>query len=112
VELVRPRPARSPSPVSSCVHAHVSDATPYQHATTKLAALLRFFSASCRGTPAVVPVRLRNVVPKITLPLRTIDVVRFSPAKVPACDLVQAFMCSVSPSSSTSRAKLAVTLLA
>jgi hypothetical protein len=74
-----------PSPVSSRVHAHVSDATPYQHAAAKLAALLRFFSASCRGTPGVVPVRLRNIVPEITLPLRTIDVVRFSQAR---CQLV------------------------
>jgi hypothetical protein len=54
-----------PSPVSSRVHAHVTDAMPYQHATAKLAALLHFFSASCRGTPAVGPIRLQNVVPEL-----------------------------------------------
>jgi hypothetical protein len=55
------------APVScffACPRAH-SDAMPYQHTTAKLAALLRFFSASCRGTLAVGPIRLQNIVPEL-----------------------------------------------
>jgi hypothetical protein len=61
-------------------------------------------ASSMSATPSPIPVAASSA--SCQLPLRTINVVRFSQApKMPPCDLVQDFKCSVSPSSSTSGAK-------